>query len=83
MSALDMEAEILNRLDQIQQDLEEIKEKLNLMAPQTQKMDRHVDFVNDIYDSVKQPFHFICHKATHLMGRSYQLQEPETPQISN
>ena len=77
-----IDGEILKRLDQIQRDIAIIKQRLDLIEPQTQKMDRHVDFVNDVYSSVKKPFHFICHQANYLIsGSSSSDSENSVPQI--
>ena len=62
--------EIINRLEQIQKDITQIRERLDIIEPQTQKMDQHVDFVNDVYSSVKKPFHFICNQANYLISSS-------------
>ena len=68
---------ILEKLDRIQHDIDTIKVQLDQIAPQTQKMDQHVDFVNTIYSNVKRPFHFICDKTSQLMGNTAQIQLPE------
>ena len=62
--------EILKKLDKMQKDIDIIKLQLDQMLPQTKRMDRHIDFVHSIYQTVEQPFHFICAKASKLMGTS-------------
>ena len=62
--------EVIQRLDKMQCDIDEIKEGIKQIVPQTQKMDEHIDFINIVYSKVKRPFHFICDKTSHFMGKS-------------
>ena len=41
---------ILEKLDRIESRLEKLENGTN-------KMSRHIDFINDIYDNIKIPFH--------------------------
>ena len=51
---------ILERLDKIEKDLEQIKQ-------QTSKMDKHVDFVDNIYVKVEAPLNYVCDKVNGML----------------
>ena len=59
---------IIKRLDKIEEDIQKLHQKMDIIASQTSKMDNHVDFVNDIYSTVEKPFHFICNGASQFMN---------------
>lgn len=48
---------IVEKLVSIETRLESIDEKLFLMGKETSSMQRHVNFVEEIYEQVKSPFH--------------------------
>ena len=62
--------EIKEILQIMQQDIQLIKTELKIIKKETHKMDEHVDFVNNIYDKVKSPFHYILNKVEYLRGNS-------------
>ncbi len=51
------------KLEQLEKDVQEIKE-------QTTKMDGHVDFVNNVYEKVEAPLHYITDKFHYMIGSS-------------
>lgn len=86
---------IINRLEDIQKDLshveqktesvistcQEIELKLNSVTSSVGKMDEHVDFVNDVYDQVKAPFHQAMNAVTNAIsyGSLSSRTPPNTP----
>ena len=46
--------------------LSKIDKELQIIRSQTEKMDNHIDFVDNVYDSVKKPFHFLCDKVSSM-----------------
>ena len=38
------------------------------VKPNCGKMGSHIDFVEDVYDNVKNPLGFICNKVNYLRG---------------
>ena len=61
--ALELQYErIEKKLDQI---LEVIDKKISKSC---NKMSSHIDFVENVYDNVKNPLGFICSKINNVMG---------------
>ncbi len=65
---MDPFGEIIKRLDNLQRDLDLVKEKLEVIEGQTGKMEGHINFVEEVYQRVQDPFHFMCRKVSQLMG---------------
>ena len=40
----------------------------NDVAPNCNKMSSHIDFVENVYDNVKNPLGFLCNKVSGFMG---------------
>ena len=58
-----------NRLDNIENKLNKLLDKFQILdelQPQCKKMTEHIDFVEDVYDKVKQPMYFIFDKISQL-----------------
>ena len=58
-----------NRLDNIENKLNKLLDKFQILDelhPQCKKMTEHIDFVEGVYDKVKQPMHFIFDKISQL-----------------
>ena len=60
---LDEIMEIKKKQDEIERIINIICEKLDKISNETNRMDSHVTFVEDIYDKIKSPFHFIMDKV--------------------
>jgi len=59
-----------SRLDKIEEKLTIIDDKLNLLLEKMEinvkecnKMREHIDFIENVYDTVKNPLNFICDKV--------------------
>ena len=48
--------EILNYLKNIEKRLDNIEEIININLKSSQKMDDHIEFIDNIYTNVKRPF---------------------------
>jgi archaellum component FlaC len=48
--------EIVILLQDINERLKKIEEKVDNLKSSTRKMDEHIDFIDNIYDRVKKPF---------------------------
>lgn len=48
---------LMEKLDSIETRLDSIDAKLCQMSKETSSMQRHVNFVEEIYEQVKSPFH--------------------------
>ena len=58
-----------DRFDNIEKKLNKLLEKFQILdelEPQCKKMTEHIDFVEGVYDKVKQPMHFIFDKISQL-----------------
>ena len=40
------------------------------LIPECKKMGSHIDFVEDVYDTVKHPLGYICNKVKSITGRN-------------
>ena len=58
---MDTDKEILSQL-------QDMKKQLDRIEKSCAKMDAHVDFVDEIYDRVKSPFHWLMHKIRSFSG---------------
>ena len=77
-----METEIKSKLDSLEYKLIDLEVKLNKIlellendvAPNCNKMSTHIDFIDKVYDNVKNPLGFICNKVNGLSnGNNYNL----------
>jgi septation ring formation regulator EzrA len=53
---------IENKLDKLLKDFE----ILNELEPQCKKMSEHIDFVENVYDTVKSPMYYIFNKISKI-----------------
>ena len=64
------------KMEKIEKDNEKIENKLNLIIEllegridkQCSKMGEHIDFVENVYENVKNPLGFICNKLNKYIG---------------
>ena len=71
-----MEPEIKSKLDSLEYKLIDLEVKLNKIIeliendvkPNCNKMSSHIDFVDNVYDTVKSPLNFMCNKINVLSG---------------
>jgi hypothetical protein len=71
-----MDTEVKQKLDSLEYKLIDIEVKLNKILelleddvkPNCNKMSSHIDFVDNVYDTVKSPLGFICSKVSIIGG---------------
>lgn len=71
-----MDPEVKSKLDSLEYKLIDVEVKLNKItellekdiSPNCKKMSSHIDFVDKVYDTVKNPLGFICNKVNVLSG---------------
>ena len=71
-----MDPEIKSKLDSLEYKLIDLEVKLNKILellendvkPNCNKMSSHIDFVDNVYETVKSPLDFICNKVNKLSG---------------
>lgn len=69
---------IENRIFELEKQYSRIEEKLDFIisifqkdvAPNCEKMSGHIDFVENVYENVKNPLGFICNKVGSFMGKN-------------
>jgi len=84
-----------NRLSELEKQYSRIEEKLDLiisifekdLAPNCEKMSGHIDFVENVYDNVKNPLGYLCNKVGSFIGKNenYSLDNIKItqPQLTN
>ena len=80
-----------NRISQLENQYSRIEEKLDLIisifddkvSKNCEKMSGHIDFVENVYENVKNPLGFICNKVGSFMGgnNQYSLDNIKTNQL--
>ena len=68
--------EIQNKLVSLDKKITNIEEKLDTIIklieedvkPNCEKMNTHIDFVDNVYDNVKNPLGFLCNKINYFKG---------------
>jgi phosphomevalonate kinase len=78
-----------NRLSELEKQYSRIEEKLDFIisifqkdvAPNCEKMSGHIDFVENVYENVKNPLGYLCNKVGSFIGNdSYSLDNIKTTQ---
>ena len=84
-----MDQEIKSKLDSLEYKLIDLEVKLNTIldllekdiSPNCKKMSSHIDFIDKVYDNVKNPLGFICNKVNSFVtGGNHDL---ETKKLKN
>jgi hypothetical protein len=58
-----------NQVERMEEKLDAIMQKLdNNIIKNCDKMGDHIDFVNNVYDTVKVPLHYISNKVQKMIG---------------
>lgn len=83
--------EVENRLLELEKQYSRIEEKLDLIisifddkvSKNCEKMSGHIDFVENVYENVKNPLGFICNKVGSFMGtnKQYSLDNIKSNQL--
>ncbi len=72
---------ILNRLERIEEKIDSIEKKQNDIQNSTSHMDNHIQFIENVYDKVKQPLAYATNKLNNLMsynqGKPSEINLPE------
>ena len=69
-----MDPEVKSKLDSLEEKINDLDDKLSDILilierdikPNCNKMSTHIDFVDNVYDNVKNPLGFICSKVGKL-----------------
>jgi hypothetical protein len=68
------------KLENIEKDIAEIKSKINNdLVNDCKKMSQHIDFIEKIYDNVKNPLGYICNKLNYYTDNTqYNLEDVDS-----
>lgn len=75
---------INNRLDVIDKRIEKIENKLNGIDKSTSNMDSHIQFVENVYDKIKQPLAYATNKINYFISNnSSNYNETNLPELKS
>ena len=68
------------KLENIEKEIAEIKSKINNdLVNDCKKMSQHIDFIEKIYDNVKNPLGYICNKLNYYTDNTqYNLEDVDS-----
>ena len=66
------------RVNNLEEKLNLIIEKLESVENGTNKMTSHIDFINDIYNKVQVPLFWVCDRVNYLRGYKGEKQLTST-----
>jgi archaellum component FlaC len=69
--------ELNEKLDKIIHKLERIENRLNIVEESCNGMDNHINFVNNVYSTIRTPLDFMVNQVGRLQGMHQTLALPE------
>jgi|LauGreDrversion4_2_1035121.scaffolds.fasta_scaffold23820_2 hypothetical protein len=60
--------EILVALRRIDERIESLENKISVIHDKCDKMEKHINFVDSVYERVKTPFHFIMNRVASVIS---------------
>ncbi len=61
-------SEMNEKIDRIEQKIDMLLEKMEINVKECNKMGEHIDFIENVYDTVKFPLSYICDKVNVFSG---------------
>lgn len=69
---------IESNIDKLNNKIDELNNKMNLIisllendvSVNCKKMGNHINFVENVYDTVRYPLNFVCNKVNGIMGKN-------------
>jgi hypothetical protein len=58
---------IINLLNEINKKLDRIEERLIKLEKTQDKMDTHIDFIEDVYENIKHPLNYVTNKMNNYL----------------
>ena len=66
------------KIEDLEKKIESLEEKLDLISeilltkiqPNTSKMSNHIDFIETVYDNIKNPLGYFIHKLSYFKGNN-------------
>ena len=74
-----------DNIEKINESIDEFSESLDEeLIPECKKMSSHIDFVENVYDTVKHPLGYLCNKIKTITGRNetYTLTDISDDEVS-
>ena len=74
-----------DNIESINKKMEDLEESLDEeLIPECKKMGSHIDFVENVYDTVKHPLGYLCNKIKTITGRNetYTLTDISDDEVS-
>jgi hypothetical protein len=68
-----MDCNITDKLDYIIKLLEEIKLEQSKIIVQTEKMENHIEFINNEYNIIKKPLNYILDTVTSIKSNGMKI----------
>jgi len=73
-----------NQVDRMEEKLDAILQKIDSnIIKNCDKMGDHIDFVNNVYDTVKVPLHYISNKVQKMIGGNTDHHHTRTTCVAN
>lgn len=69
--------QLSERIDALEEKLNLIIQKLETVEKGSNKMESHIDFINDIYFKVQIPLFWICDRVNYMMGSKIPYNEKQ------
>ena len=60
--------EILVTLRRINERIDSLESKISVIHDKCDKMEKHINFVDSVYERVKTPFHYIMNRVAFVIG---------------
>ena len=61
-------SEMNEKIDRIEKKIDMLLEKMEISVKECNKMGEHIDFIENVYDTVKFPLSYICDKVNVFSG---------------
>ena len=61
-------SEMNEKIDRIEKKIDMLLEKMDISVKECNKMGEHIDFIENVYDTVKFPLSYICDKVNVFSG---------------
>lgn len=65
--------EIYKKVDNIEKKIDALESRMNEeMVPECKKMGTHIDFIENVYETVRYPLGYFCNKIRTIVGQENQ-----------
>ena len=64
--------ELKQQIDRVENKLDALLAKMDISVKECNKMGEHIDFIENIYETIKYPLSFICDKVNIVIGNKTQ-----------